>query len=83
MSEGIFINGKSVVSSDGETILESVEKAGISVHYECRSGFCGACKCKIISGDYEYIKETIAYLSDDEILICSSVPLTDIVLKTI
>ncbi len=79
----INFNGKNIVSSSGETILESLEKSGVIVNYECRNGFCGACKCKLYQGKVNVIKDTLAYTSNNEILICSATPETDIVLADI
>jgi ferredoxin-NAD(P)+ reductase (naphthalene dioxygenase ferredoxin-specific) len=35
----------------GETILESVLRAGIAFPHNCQSGNCGACKCELVDGD--------------------------------
>ncbi len=32
------------------TVLEAAEDAGIAIPFECRSGICGQCKCKLVSG---------------------------------
>ena len=37
-------------STAGLTILEAAEENEISIPFECRSGICGQCKCKLISG---------------------------------
>jgi ferredoxin len=34
----------------GKTVLEAAESAGVSIDYQCRSGICGTCRCKLISG---------------------------------
>ncbi|MDB4983673.1 MAG: Oxidoreductase FAD-binding domain protein [Myxococcales bacterium] len=36
--------------SAGKTILESAEDAGVSIPFECRSGICGQCKTRLVSG---------------------------------
>jgi ferredoxin len=51
-------------------------------HYECRSGFCGQCKCKIIDGDIRYLQQPIAHLDSGEILPCITIAVTDVVLET-
>ncbi len=40
-----------------ETILTAMEKAGLYVPSKCRSGFCGLCHSRLISGDYYTSKE--------------------------
>ncbi|HET9959437.1 MAG TPA: 2Fe-2S iron-sulfur cluster-binding protein [Polyangiaceae bacterium] len=35
----------------GETILESLLRAGVPFPHNCQSGNCGACKCELVEGD--------------------------------
>jgi len=42
--------GKSVKLTNGLTVLEAAEECGIDIPFECRSGICGQCKTKLISG---------------------------------
>jgi len=37
-----------------ETLLEAALRHGFAFSYGCRAGSCGACKGKIVSGDFEY-----------------------------
>ncbi len=67
-----------------ESILELAEENGIDIEYECRQGFCGTCKVKLLSGEVDM--ETEDGLEDEEIqngfiLTCVSVPKSDIVLE--
>jgi glycine betaine catabolism B len=32
------------------TILEAAESVGVAIDYQCRSGICGTCRCKLLSG---------------------------------
>jgi ferredoxin len=32
------------------TVLEAAEECGVTIPYECRSGICGQCKTKLVSG---------------------------------
>jgi ferredoxin-NADP reductase/DMSO/TMAO reductase YedYZ heme-binding membrane subunit len=32
------------------TILDVAESAGVRIDFECRSGICGTCRCKLLSG---------------------------------
>jgi len=34
----------------GLTVLEAAEENEITIPFECRSGICGQCKCKLVSG---------------------------------
>ncbi len=73
----------SIESNSSNTILESMELAGLLPEYNCRDGHCGACRCKLESGDVEYVGFKMAYTEGDEILPCickakSSVSLSDV-----
>ncbi|WHN66480.1 class I ribonucleotide reductase maintenance protein YfaE [Cysteiniphilum sp. QT6929] len=52
------------------TILEYLEQQGIAANFQCRNGVCGTCRCQLISGDIQYIKEPLAFIKEDEVLIC-------------
>src|ERR1700733_1138174 len=61
-------------SHDDGTLLELAEKAGLAPAFGCRSGICGTCKVRIISGLVEYLEEPLAERGHGEILLCCSVP---------
>lgn len=61
-----------------QTLLEALEQKRVSTFSECRSGFCGQCKTKVISGSVSYITEPLVSLEADECLPCCCVPETDI-----
>lgn len=42
--------GKQFMVNDQQSLLDAMHHAGIKVPYSCKSGICGACKCKI-AGD--------------------------------
>ncbi len=43
-------SGKSAAIVNGQSILDIAEDLGISLDSDCRSGICGACKIKVLSG---------------------------------
>jgi ferredoxin len=43
-------SGKSVKLTNGLTVLEAAEECGIDIPFECRSGICGQCKTRLVSG---------------------------------
>ena len=60
-------------SESKQTILEQIEGQGHSIEYQCRSGYCGACRTKKLKGVIEYMEEPLAYVAnDDEFLPCCS-----------
>ena len=77
------IEGKDVTVEPGETILQAALRQGIDFPNSCRVGGCGACKCKLVSGNVRELTETGYLLTAEEleertILACQSTPLGDV-----
>ena len=53
-----------------ESILEALERTGHQVEYQCRSGYCGACRVELMAGSVAYEKPPLAFVKADEILPC-------------
>lgn len=53
----------SIESNPSNTILETMEQAGLLPEYNCRDGHCGACRCKLESGEVEYVGFAMLILS--------------------
>ena len=83
MTYKVKINNKDVIEVEtGNTILEAALENGIDFPHGCRSGNCGACKAKRISGEIEMSPYSEFALEDEEkennyILACRSVPWSD------
>jgi CDP-4-dehydro-6-deoxyglucose reductase/ferredoxin-NAD(P)+ reductase (naphthalene dioxygenase ferredoxin-specific) len=65
------------------TILDAALRDGIPYPHSCRSGECGQCKTRLLSGKvkhYPYLKEALsdAERSEDLILACRAQPTTDV-----
>lgn len=43
-------SGRTLEVGADETILESLERAGIQVQFACRAGSCGSCETRVVSG---------------------------------
>jgi ferredoxin-NADP reductase/predicted pyridoxine 5'-phosphate oxidase superfamily flavin-nucleotide-binding protein len=56
------------------TLLETAEAHGIAPPFSCRSGSCGSCLTKKLSGTVAYRTQTTAEHAEDEVLICCAVP---------
>lgn len=63
------------------SLLEALEEAGVDVNYSCRAGICAACKAKLVSGNISWRNQPILALGDTDILTCSVVPATDIIIQ--
>lgn len=60
------------------TLLDALETQQLQVNFQCREGYCGACRCKLLRGAINYINEPLAFVRKGEFLPCCSIPLTDI-----
>ncbi|MBY7942783.1 2Fe-2S iron-sulfur cluster binding domain-containing protein [Vibrio fluvialis] len=73
----------SIESNPSNTLLETMEQAGLDPEYNCRDGHCGACRCTLLSGEVEYVGFAMAYTESNEILPCickakTALELTDV-----
>ncbi|PWK64980.1 2Fe-2S iron-sulfur cluster-binding protein [Aminobacter sp. AP02] len=69
-----------------QTILQAALEAGVAYPHGCRSGRCGSCKSRLISGDVELGKHSPFALTDEDrtaglILACRSVPTNDVTVE--
>lgn len=72
-------SGKQIVFPEEQaTLLEALEKHLINVEYQCRSGYCGACRTKLLKGKVIYCQKPLAFINSDEILPCCCIPVIDI-----
>ena len=56
-------SGKSIIVPANSSLLETLEKNGVDMLYDCRSGYCGLCSVAVISGEIDH-RDT--YLSADD-----------------
>src|SRR5262245_15833021 len=50
-SHQITINGQSFLAHRGELLLDAALSNGIDLPYDCRSGYCGTCCVRLVSGE--------------------------------
>lgn len=76
----VRLNQHSAIDFDGTdaNLLCALERHKQQVNFHCREGYCGACRCKLLSGEVRYITEPLAFVRRGEFLPCCSIPLTDI-----
>lgn len=56
-------SGITVEVEEGQSLLQALLDAGISMDYSCEGGVCGTCVVPLVSGDVEHMDE---FLMDDE-----------------
>ena len=74
--------GRTITVAEGVTLLEAALYDGIAYPHGCRSGRCGSCKSRLVSGKVDLLDHSRFALSDDEkaqglILACCAIPTTD------
>jgi len=81
-------SGRTIAARDGVTILEAALSEGISYPHGCRSGRCGSCKSRLVSGEVDILDHSRFALSVEEkaqglILACRAIPTTDVIVAYI
>ena len=71
-------DGQSFEARGCSTLLDELENQGLDINYSCRSGFCGACKATLLSGDVTKKEKSLVKLAKDEILTCCSQATSDV-----
>ncbi len=74
-----------IPANASETIAIALERAGLKIHTACRSGACGFCRVKVLSGTYYVPKQgdgrRKADIDFDYVHSCSTYPTSDITIK--
>ena len=52
------------------SLLVALESHRLTVEYQCREGYCGSCRCRLVSGQVDWLTEPLAFIQPDEILPC-------------
>lgn len=78
----IRIGKRTLYPLQGETILETLERANLNPEYQCRQGYCGHCRLKIAEGSIRYQEYPIAYCRPGEIIACCAEVKEDILIDT-
>ncbi|ANI31485.1 2Fe-2S ferredoxin [Yersinia entomophaga] len=75
-------SGTQLPYPDNESnLLEVLEQHQIQVEYQCRSGYCGSCRIRLLKGEVCYAQQPLAFVQDGEILPCCCQPVGDIELE--
>ena len=61
-------DGETVEAEDGATIMEAAQKAGVYINSLCGGkGVCGKCRVQIANGRVRADKNSISFLSKEEV----------------
>ena len=76
---------RTFTAAGNETVLDAAIQAHVGLPYGCKAGVCGACKCKVVSGEISYGDQPPTLLTQEEqdagmILTCKAQAQSDLVL---
>jgi len=78
------VEGKMVLASGSMTILDSAINSGLVFEYGCKTGRCGVCKTRLLSGEVEEMASQLSLTEEDKsqgkILTCCCKPVSDVLI---
>jgi hypothetical protein len=75
-------SGRTLVwNGQDNNLLDFAERQGVPVESGCRSGSCGSCETKLISGTVTYAEKPDYDIADGHCLLCVGKPQTPLVLE--
>ncbi|WP_022942655.1 hybrid-cluster NAD(P)-dependent oxidoreductase [Psychromonas hadalis] len=76
-------HGKNFTITANKTLLNALEEAGVPIVGACRSGVCGACKCKVTGSVESTSRETLTakQIEQGYVLSCSTRATSDLVVE--
>lgn len=45
------------------SLLAALESHNVAVEYQCREGYCGSCRTRLVAGQVDWIAETVSLYS--------------------
>lgn len=77
--------GETIPVSAGWTILEANERAGLALPHDCREGWCGTCRIRLLEGEVSYEEPPIALTQEETeagyALACQARPAGDLLIS--
>jgi len=61
-------------------VLELAEACDVPTRWSCRSGVCQTCRTPLLSGQVRYVIDPLLPVPPDQVLLCSTRPVSDVVL---
>ncbi|MCB5161314.1 class I ribonucleotide reductase maintenance protein YfaE [Marinomonas algarum] len=74
----VTLGERFLMVSEDEPLLVQLERAGITVEYQCREGYCSSCSIKLLKGTVVYLSEPLAWIHDGHLLACCAIVKSDI-----
>ncbi len=79
-------HGRVIRALEGRPILEGALEAGLNLPHSCKSGHCGSCRARLLSGEVSYPQTRPLGLSTEEaeagyILLCQARARSDLVVE--
>ncbi|MCS3431641.1 class I ribonucleotide reductase maintenance protein YfaE [Klebsiella sp. BIGb0407] len=67
----LSITGAQLISQkEHSSLLVALESHNICVEYQCREGYCGSCRVKLVAGEVNWLTKPLAFIQPGEILPC-------------
>lgn len=60
------------------SLLDTLEANEVPAPFNCRGGYCGCCKVRLLDGEVEWVQDSLVDLPEGEILTCCCKPKTHI-----
>lgn len=82
----IIPHERSITAPEDLPVLAAAQRAGLPLPHSCRSGRCGSCRARLVSGKIEYRAGPPLGLSAQEslqgfVLLCQALPRSDLVVE--
>lgn len=77
----ITFNEKEYRQVGSQPILSTLLKGQEALEYQCREGYCGACRLILVEGEVTYRHDPIALVREGDCLPCCCAASSDVELK--
>lgn len=57
-------------AEDHPNLLTTLEAHNYQVEFQCREGYCGSCRMRLVKGEVSYAEKPLAFIQPGEILPC-------------
>lgn len=76
-------SGKRIEVAQGQRVLSTAVRAGVSLNYSCRLGSCETCVGRVVEGEVDLTAGHFPQhlLERNQVLLCQAVPLSDLVIE--